>query len=40
MLSCTAGCSHISVCIAGQTTTGARVAMSVAVRRSSEDPVA
>ena len=34
-LSCTAGCSHISVCIAGQTTTGARVASSVAVSRSS-----
>ena len=34
-LSCTAGCSHISVCIAGQTTTGARVASRVAVSRSS-----
>ena len=39
-LSCTAGCSHISVCIAGQTTTGARVASSVAVSRSSEMPAA
>ena len=39
-LSCTAGCSHISVCIAGQTTTGARVASRVAVSRSSEMPVA
>ena len=27
-LSCTAGCSHISVCIAGHTSTGARVASS------------
>ena len=39
-LSCTAGCSHISVCIAGQTTTGARVASRVAVSRSSEMPAA
>ena len=38
--SCTAGCSHISVCMAGQTSTGARVASSVAVSRSSEMPAA
>ena len=38
--SCTAGCSHISVCIAGHTSTGARVASSVAVSRSSEMPAA
>ena len=31
--SCTAGCSHISVCIAGATTTGARVASSVALEQ-------
>ena len=37
---CTAGCSHISVCIAGQTMTGARVASSVAVSRSLEMPAA
>ena len=36
----TAGCSHISVCIAGHTSTGARVASSVAVSRSSEMPAA
>ena len=40
MLSCTAGCSHISVCMAGATSTGARVASSVAVSRSSEIPAA
>ena len=39
-LSCTAGCSHISVCMAGQTTTGARVASRVAVSRSLEMPAA
>ena len=39
-LSCTAGCSHISVCMAGATSTGARVASSVAVSRSSEIPAA
>ncbi len=39
-LSCTAGCSHISVCIAGHTITVARVASSVAVTRSSEMPAA
>ena len=38
--SCTAACSHISVCIAGHTSTGARVASSVAVSRSSEMPAA
>ncbi len=38
--SCTAGCSHISVCIAGQTSTGARVASSVATSRSEEIPAA
>ena len=38
--SCTAGCSHISVCMAGQTTTGARVASRVAVSRSDEMPAA
>ena len=37
-LSCTAGCSHISVCIAGQTITGARVASSTLVSRSFEYP--
>ena len=36
----TAGCSHISVCMAGQSTTGARVASSVAVSRSDEIPAA
>ena len=40
MLSTTAGCSHISVCMAGQTTTGARVAMRVAVSRSELMPAA
>ena len=40
MLSCTAGCSHISVCMAGQTMTGARVASRVAMSRSSEIPAA
>ena len=39
MLSTTAGCSHISVCIAGQITTGARVASSVLVSRSVDRPV-
>ena len=39
MLSCTDGCSHISVCIAGATITGARVARRVAVRMSPERPV-
>ncbi len=39
-LSCTAGCSHISVCIAGHRRTGARVASSVAVSRPSGVPVA
>ena len=34
----TDGCSHISVCMAGATTTGARVASSVAVSRSPERP--
>ena len=38
--SCTAGCSHISVCIAGASSTGARVASSVAVSRSDEIPAA
>ncbi len=38
--SCTAGCSHISVCMAGQTTTGARVANSTLVSRSSLMPAA
>ena len=36
----TAGCSHISVCMAGHTTTGAAVATRVAVRRSSAKPPA
>ena len=36
----TAGCSHISVCMAGQTTTGAAVAIRVAVSRSSAKPPA
>ena len=36
----TEGCSHISVCMAGQTMTGARVARRVAMRRSSERPAA
>ena len=39
-LSCTAGCSHISVCIAGQTTTGARVASRTLVSRSVDSPAA
>ena len=39
-LSCTAACSHISVCIAGATSTGARVASSVLVSRSSLMPAA
>ena len=41
-LSCTAGCSHISVCMAGATTTGdpSRTASSVAVSRSLEMPAA
>jgi hypothetical protein len=39
-LSWTAACSHISVCMAGASSTGARVASSVAVRRSSEIPAA
>ncbi len=38
--SSTAGCSHISVCMAGQTSTGARVASRVAVSRSSARPAA
>ena len=36
----TAGCSHISVCMAGHTTTGDRVASRVAVNRSSASPAA
>ena len=40
MLSATAGCSHISVCMAGQISTGARVASRVAVSRSEEIPAA
>ena len=36
----TAGCSHISVCIAGQTITGARVASSTLVSRSVDRPAA
>ncbi len=39
-LSWTAGCSHISVCMAGHTTTGAAVATRVVVRRSSANPPA
>ena len=41
-LSCTAGCSHISLCMAGATTTGepSRTASSVAVNRSLEMPAA
>ena len=38
MLSTTAGCSHISVCIAGHTSTGARVASSVLRSRSVASP--
>ena len=38
--STTAGCSHISVCIAGHSSTGARVASSVFVSRSVARPVA
>ena len=37
---CTAGCSHISVCMAGHTTTGAAVAIRVVVSRSSAKPAA
>ena len=37
-LSCTAGCSHISVCMAGHTSTGARVASRTLVSRSSLMP--
>ena len=37
--SCTAGCSHISVCMAGHTITGARVASTVAVEQPVGDPV-
>ena len=40
MLSTTAGCSHISVCIAGQIITGARVANSTFVSRSVDKPTA
>ncbi|CAB4591591.1 unannotated protein [freshwater metagenome] len=40
MLSITAGCSHISVCIAGHNTTGARVAINVAVNKSCDKPIA
>ena len=40
MLSVTAGCSHISVCIAGHTITGARVASRTLVNRSVESPAA
>ncbi len=39
MLSTTAGCSHISVCIAGQIITGARVASSTLVSRSVDRPI-
>jgi hypothetical protein len=39
-LSMTAGCSHISVCIAGQTITGARVASKMLVNKSVESPAA
>jgi hypothetical protein len=39
-LACTAGCSHISVCMAGHTTTGRTVASSVATSRSSDRPMA
>ncbi len=39
-LSRVAGCSHISVCMAGTNTTGAAVASRVAVSRSSARPVA
>ena len=38
MFSTTAGCSHISECIAGQTTTGARDASRVLVSRSVDSP--
>jgi malate dehydrogenase len=37
--STTLGCSHISVCIAGHTMTGARVASSVLVSRSVDSPM-
>ena len=40
MLSATAGCSHISVCIAGQTITGARVASRTLVNKSVDSPAA
>ena len=39
MLSATAGCSHISVCIAGQIITGARVASSTLLSRSVDRPI-
>ncbi len=39
-LCCTAGCSHISVCMAGHTTTGPAVATRVVVSRSSANPPA
>jgi hypothetical protein len=38
MLWVVAGCRHISVCIAGATTTGAVVASRVVPRRSSASP--
>ena len=40
MLCCTLGCSHISVCIAGHNTTGARVAINVATKTSCDKPIA
>ena len=36
----TLGCSHISVCMAGHSNTGARLANNVAVSRSSASPIA
>ena len=39
-LACVAGCSHISVCIAGASTTGQRAVSSVLVSRSSARPCA
>src|SRR3954452_6836655 len=39
-LSCVAGCSHISVCMAGTKTTGQEAVSSVAVSRSSARPMA
>src|SRR4051794_11068523 len=39
-LSCVAGCSHISVCIAGTNTTGQEAVRRVAVSRSSARPAA